>query len=60
MMQETHVKQVVKAELLNKNFSPALVQEIEDNDIKSTETKLGNLSKAQSFNRFLEAFGDCV
>ena len=59
-MQATHVKQVVKAELLNKNFSPALAQEIVDNDIKSTETKSCNLSKAQSFNRFLEAFGDCV
>ena len=59
-MQATHVKQAVKAELVNKNFNPVLIQEIEDNEIKSTETKLGNLSKAQSFNRFLEAFGDCV
>ncbi len=59
-MQTTHVKQVVKTELLNINFNPALVQEIEDNDIKSAETKSGNLNKAQSFNRFLEAFGDCV
>ena len=60
MMQATHVKQAVKAELVNKNFNPVLIQEIEDNEIKSTETKPGNLSKAQSFNRFLEAFGDCV
>ena len=59
-MQATHVKQVVKTELLNKNFNPALVQETEDNAIKPTETKSGNLNKAQSFNRFLEAFGDCV
>ena len=59
-MQATHVKQVVKTELLNKSFNPALVQEIEGDDIKSTETKSGNLNKAQSFNRFLEAFGDCV
>ena len=59
-MQATHVKQVVKTELLNKNFNPALVQEIDDNDIMSVETKSGNLNKAQSFNRFLEAFGDCV
>ena len=59
-MQATHVKQTVKTELLNKNFNPVLVQEIEDNDIKSTETKSGNLNKTQSFNRFLEAFGDCV
>ncbi len=59
-MQATHVKQAVKAELVNKNFNPVLIQEIEDNEIKSTETKPGNLSKAQSFNRFLEAFGDCV
>ena len=59
-MQATHVKQAVKAELVNKNFNPVLIQEIEDNESKSTETKPGNLSKAQSFNRFLEAFGDCV
>ena len=59
-MQATHVKQVVKTELLNKNFNPALVQEIDDNEIMSVETKSGNLNKAQSFNRFLEAFGDCV
>ena len=59
-MQATHVKQTVKTELVNKNFNPVLIQEIEDNEIKSTETKSGNLSKAQSFNRFLEAFGDCV
>lgn len=59
-MQATHVKQVVKTELINKSFNPALVQEIEDNAIKSTESKSGNLNKAQSFNRFLEAFGDCV
>ena len=60
MMQATHVKKIVKTELLNESFNPALVQEIEFNDIKSTETKSGNLNKAQSFNRFLEAFGDCV
>ncbi len=59
-MQATHVKQVVKTELINKSFNPALVQEIEDNAIKSIESKSGNLNKAQSFNRFLEAFGDCV
>ncbi len=59
-MQATHVKKIVKTELLNESFNPALVQEIEFNDIKSTETKSGNLNKAQSFNRFLEAFGDCV
>ena len=59
-MQATHVKQVVKTELLNKNLNPALVKEIEDNDIKSPESKSVKLSKAQSFNRFLEAFGDCV
>ena len=59
-MQATNVKQVVKTELLNKSFNPALVQEIEGDDIKSTETKSGNLNKTQSFNRFLEAFGDCV
>ena len=59
-MQATHVKQVVKTELLNKNFNPALVQEIEDSAAKSAETKSSNLNKAQNFNRFLEAFGDCV
>ena len=59
-MQATHVKQAVKTELVNKNFNLVLIQEIEDNEIKSAETKSGNLSKAQSFNRLLEAFGDCV
>ncbi len=59
-MQATPIKQVVKTELLNKSFNPELVQEIEDNVINSAETKSGNLNKAQSLNRFLEAFGDCV
>ena len=59
-MQATQVKQAVKTELLDKSFNPELVQEIEDNVINSAETKSGNFNKAQSFNRFLEAFGDCV
>ena len=59
-MQATHVKQVGNTESMNKNFNPALVQEVEDSAIKSTEPKSGSLNKAQSFNRFLEAFGDCV
>ena len=59
-MQATHVKQVLKTELLNKSFNTELLQETEDNAINSAETKFSNLNKAQSFNRFLEAFGDCV
>ncbi len=54
------VKQVVKNDLINKSFNPVLVQKIEANAVKSTEIKPVELSKAQSFNRLLEAYGDCV
>ena len=59
-MQATQVKQAAKTELLNTSINPALVQQIADKAIKLAESKSGELTKAQSLNRFLEAFGDCV
>lgn len=59
-MQATQVKQVVKTELLNKNFNPSPVKQVKANAIKLAETQPVELSRTQSLNRFLEAFGDCV
>ena len=58
MMQATQLKQNVNAELPNKSFNPVLVQQIETEEAKAV--KAAELIKTQSFNRFLEAFGDCV
>ena len=60
MMQATQVKQAAKTELLNTSFNTTLVQAIEDKAVKLVESKSGELTKAQSFNRLLEAYGDCV
>ena len=59
-MQATPVKQAAKTALTNKSFNPTLVQKIEVNVIELAEPQSADLNKTQSFNRFLEAFGDCV
>jgi len=59
-MQATHLKQAAKTESHNTSFNPVLVQPIEDKAIKLVESKSGELTKTQSFNRLLEAYGDCV
>ncbi len=56
--QNAQVKQNVGAELLNKSFNPAMLQQIETEEAKSAKAE--KLAKTQSFDRFLEAFGDCV
>ena len=59
-MQATQVKQAAKTELLNTSLNPTLAQAFEDKAVKLVESKSGELTKAQSFNRLLEAYGDCV
>ena len=57
-MQAAHVKQAAKPNLSNKAINQALIQKTE-----STNSKVDNvveLTKSQSFSRFLEANSDCV
>ncbi len=57
-MQVANVKQVTKPNLANSAVNQALIQQSE-----VTKAKVDNvveLNKTQSFNRFLEAYGDCV
>ena len=57
-MQAAQVKQAAKPNLANKAINQALIQKTE-----STKTKVDNvveLTKSQSFSRFLEAYSDCV
>ena len=57
-MQAAHVKQAAKPNLANKAINQALIQKTE-----STNSKVDNvveLTKSQSFSRFLEANSDCV
>ncbi len=57
-MLATQVKQAVNTESGNKTFNPKLVKKIDKAEVEAT--KAIELSKSQSFNRFLEAYGDCV
>ena len=57
-MQVANVKQVAKPNLANKAINQTLIQQSE-----VTKVKVDNvveLNKTQSFNRLLEAYGDCV
>ena len=57
-MQALNVKQVSKAQLVNKTFHQTLIKPSEKLDVK-VETVV-ETAKAPSFNRVLEAYGDCV
>ena len=58
MMQAANVKQVTKQNLVNKIANQALIQQSQVTKVK-TENAV-ELTKSQSFNRFLEAYSDCV
>jgi hypothetical protein len=58
MMQALNVKQVSKTQRVNKTFHQALIKPSEKLDVKVE--KVTETTKAPSFNRFLEAYGDCV
>ena len=58
MIQATNVKQVVKANLANKAINQALIQKTESTKLKADNVV--ELTKSQSFSRYLEAYSDCV
>jgi hypothetical protein len=58
MMQAANVKQVTQHNLVNKAIKQALIQKPENN--KANQDNVVELNKTQSFNRFLEAYSDCV
>jgi hypothetical protein len=51
-----NVEQIVKPELINKVFSSVDSSKEEE----SKQQSAADLKRKQSFNRFLEANGDCV
>lgn len=57
-MQALNVKQDSKAQLVNKNFHQPLIKSSEKLDVKVE--KVAETTKAPSFNRYLEAYSDCV
>ena len=57
-MQATNVKQVSKPQLANNAIQQVLIKQSEQLDIKAA--KVIDSNKTESFNRFLEAYGDCV
>ena len=57
-MQATNVKQVSKPQLANNAIQQVLIKQSEQLDIKAS--KEIDYNKTESFNRFLEAYGDCV
>ena len=62
-MQAANVKQVSKQELANITINEALIQKTDSAAVKEDNSKANNvveLTKSQSFNRFLEAYSDCV
>jgi hypothetical protein len=58
MMQITNVKPVSKTQLANKAIHPTLIKQSEKLDVNVTKSTEPN--KTPSFNRFLEAYSDCV
>jgi alpha-tubulin suppressor-like RCC1 family protein len=62
-MQALNVKQTTNQELANKAINQALIQKTENTKTKVDDSKTHNvveLTKTESFNRFLEAYSDCV
>ena len=57
-MRTANVKKVAKQELTIKVINQALIQNTENTKVK-TENVL-ELTKSQSFSRYLEAYSDCV
>jgi hypothetical protein len=57
-MQAANVKQVTQHNLANKAINQAIIQKPEIN--KAKQDNVVELNKTQSFNRFLEAYSDCV
>ena len=57
-MQAANVKQVAKANLANKAINQALIQKTESTKLKADSVV--ELTKSQSFSRYLEAYSDCV
>ena len=57
-MQAANVNQVTQHNLVNKAINQALIQKPEIN--KAKVDNVVELNKTQSFNRFLEAYSDCV
>ncbi len=57
-MQAINVKPVIKQNIANKIANKTLIQQPKANEVK-TENVV-ELTKSQSFNRFLEANSDCV
>ena len=57
-MQATNVKQVSKPQLANNAVQQVLIKQSEQLDIKAA--KVIDYNKTEGFNRFLEAYGDCV
>jgi hypothetical protein len=58
MMQAVNVKQVTKPELANNAINQSLIEQSKKVDVKVVEAADAN--KTASFNRFLEAYSDCV
>ena len=57
-MQAANVKLVAKLETANEAINQALIQKTENTKVKSANAV--ELTKSQSFSRFLEANSDCV
>ncbi len=57
-MQALNVKQVSKTQPVNKTFHQTLIKSSEKLDVKVE--KVVETTKAPSFNRYLEAYSDCV
>ena len=57
-MQAANVKLVTKQNLVNKIANQALIQQSQV--AKAKTENVVELTKSQSFNRFLEAYSDCV
>lgn len=57
-MQATNVKKVVKSELIDEIYEPALSEK--SDKAKVQEASILSLKKQNDFNRAIEAFSDCV
>jgi hypothetical protein len=58
MMQAANVKQVSKTQLANQAYHQTATKKSQKQDVKLEV--VAEPTKAPSFNRFLEAYGDCV